>query len=696
MTNRVKNLLLAVVAVMCVCCIALGLSLTRAKAADSVIVAEESFITIDETAAANNGASMTLSTTLKPSSGNGNSLEIASDPSTWLVPSFTLSTAKNAVTSIGVNSDASNLGVAFWLYVADGDTLTSIRNNGAGTIMVYLGESESSNRWTTQVTFNACSLIIGWNELVVKTNTAWYLGAPSATNLRYIKLAMESFATNGAHIAINDLRIVKTNQSAEVVNNRTEATGSVDGNHSAYLTGTTTDGWTNISSIEDEIMGESAQVKAFKMASNQTEATFTFDTDLSGWNASNITFDIYLRTENGRKITNNFYYIRFAESETACEGGNYYEYSISSLKINTGWNQIKIRILDSAKYGTVNPLNLGFIQFDIANENDGIAFSNIKIYENEATDEIKLIKRYVFNNTDAVNSNNKITFNATNSILEWDQHGFGIMPYGAEPNTRSLYLTSDGGAVQSRLRTGVKDISSFNFNHTVLTFWMYISDISLLSATEGSFELGGGQIEDDYNEFSWDFYRTTPGLQEGKWHQIVLRIVPNGLENSNEKGVVNLSRIRFFRFYTLKNEGDPVPDILISNLVIKEMDTTGLGYGVNIVATKDFTEGSVPGSIYLYDMLESADGTFPQEDPNGIAGGGSGGSGSGSGSGSTSDSGNMTGSGNNTNKDKDAQDEDLGCGGNVNSGMQIVAITLGLGIVALGFAVVTKRIRNKD
>jgi hypothetical protein len=56
-------------------------------------------------------------------------------------------------------------------------------------------------------------------------------------------------------------------------------------------------------------------------------------------------------------------------------------------------------------------------------------------------------------------------------------------------------------------------------------------------------------------------------------------------------------------------------EVLISNVMIEEMDTSSFYEKVTVVEKRDFVEGTTPGAIDIYDMIESSDGTFPQERP---------------------------------------------------------------------------------
>ncbi len=516
-----------------------------------------------------------------------------------------------------INAWQSAASISLWLYIPDVVEYKDAMANAAGSeyaAIVFSSSGSAVNSVSVSLKDNYAMLREGWNQIVLRL----FNGTLDTAGINYFGIYNNMGIEQ--QLEVYGVCVARSNiiQQGAVINDNTTGAAFPNSSHSIELTdGSTADGWTNVSGTEAVSAGSLTSAVVAQVPSTYTAYTAA-GLDTADWTADYITVTAWIYTNNPAKLKNTFNYIYLAESQAQYDADNYYEYALTGLQFVKGWNKVRLSVAENYLNGTVDALNIKYLRFELPSAADSkIALSEISMYESSNKDKLALVSKIMEVDDAPPNLENKNTLSATDSIDYWDQYAFGIMPYGAEDGQTSVYMRSESGVMQTRLRAAPLDISGYNFSHTVLTFWFYINDSDLMSDKDAQIELGSGLLEDDSNEFGWDFKLSSlPGLESGKWHKLALRIIPQGLTDSNEKGMVNLSEIRFFRMYWLDtaNEGESAK-ALISTLTIEEMDVSGFDGDTVILEKRDFTQGYTPGEIDEYDMTESADGTFPQTRP---------------------------------------------------------------------------------
>lgn len=505
--------------------------------------------------------------------------------------------------------------VAFWMYIPDAVSFKDAMANASGEKTAYIqisdkdGGSVSVDLKAGYKYFNN-----GWNRVIIHL----YNGMLNVTGINYFGMSntmnvAQEFEFYGVCVA--RANVMQKNAEYVVINDNTTGEPFPNSSNEKVVTFDTAEGWTNAAEAA-VILGKNAVVAQEGKNLEYAQALALE----GGWTSQFVQMTYWLYTDAPSVLRSSMTSVIVAESREAYEAGNYYSFSTADIKLVRGWNQIRLRLSEDNIYeGTVDNLSVGYFKFNYpSSDTVKIAISDFRFFESDLTAAVTLVDKVLEITEGEPNPENKKVLSATDAVDYWDQHGFGIMPYGPEEGQHSLYLRSEAGVIQSRLRASAIDISEFNFNNTVLTFWFYINDVTLMSDKDAQIELGSGLLEDDKNEFGWDFKTSSiDGLESGKWHKIALRIMPKGMENSNETGMVDLSQIRFFRMYWLDEEKQgPTARALLSTITIEEMDVSAFGTDkLMILEKRDFTQGTTPGEIDEYDMIESADGTFPQERP---------------------------------------------------------------------------------
>ena len=168
----------------------------------------------------------------------------------------TLETPIDAAAVLGVSYDAeaktSDMGFAFWLYIADETTREAAKDT---LIRVRIGP-DADNHWIEEATVTG--LEIGWNEIVVKHNAAWIgSGTPdSVSAIAYAQITFENLGENAKNMAINNIRLVRTTQTDKGVINRFEGI-SYDAEDSVPIMPATEEGlaayWPSGATLSDNV-----------------------------------------------------------------------------------------------------------------------------------------------------------------------------------------------------------------------------------------------------------------------------------------------------------------------------------------------------------------------------------------------------------------------------------------------------------
>ena len=559
-----------------------------------------------------------------PEGFEGSSVKLAAratgNDKSFETPVNALAAEKSWLSADEINAWQSAASVSFWLYIPDAAEFKDAMANAKSTeyaAVLFSSSGGAANAAVVDLKANYKYLNNGWNRIVLRLFNA----ALDVSNINYFNIYNNMGVAQ--EMEIYGVCVAKSNimQQGAVINDNESGDPFPNSSNIKELgVYTSVEGWTNVSETEKITAGSLTDSVVASVPSSYV-ALETSNEALQDWTAEFIAMRFWVYTNNANSLKNSFNYFRAAESAAAYEAGNFYEFSLGGLMLVNGWNQITVRFTEANVNGEVDALALNYFRFDFpATESNKIAFSKVEIFESNSKTTVSLTNKIMEVSDADPDPSHSVVLNATDRIEYWDQYGFGIMPYGPEEGQSSLYLRSESGVIMSRLRARPVDISGFNFNHTVLTFWFYINDASLMSDINAQIELGAGNLEDDSNEYGWDFKLSTLnkiGFESGKWNKIALKIVPNGLTGSNETGMVDLSAIKFFRMYWIDEENaGPSARALISTLTIEEMDTSDFGDGkMMVLQTKDFTEGTTPGTIDEYDLIESADGTFPQQRP---------------------------------------------------------------------------------
>ena len=168
----------------------------------------------------------------------------------------TLETPIDAAAVLGVSYDAeaktSDMGFAFWLYIADETTREAAKDT---LIRVRIGP-DADNHWIEEATVTG--LEIGCNEIVVKHNAAWIgSGTPdSVSAIAYAQITFENLGENAKNMAINNIRLVRTTQTDKGVINRFEGI-SYDAEDSVPIMPATEEGlaayWPSGATLSDNV-----------------------------------------------------------------------------------------------------------------------------------------------------------------------------------------------------------------------------------------------------------------------------------------------------------------------------------------------------------------------------------------------------------------------------------------------------------
>ena len=507
--------------------------------------------------------------------------------------------------------------LSFWMYIPDvaayQDAMAnSASNQYAAVQFSSTGSAEGSVYISLKDQY--ASLQEGWNRVTLRL----FSGALDVSNINYFSIYNHMEVDQA--IEIYGVCLAKSNLMAQggVLNDNT--TGAAFPNSSHTLTvseAASAENWTEGVTIETASVDSLGQVAV--APEGESFALTSQSVALTDWAYEFLTVDIWFYTNNPTAVKNAITKIELAESAAALEEGNCFSFDTMSLRFVRGWNLIRLKLTEDFMLGTVDAGRINYFAFTFpASADCRIAVGAPRFFESTVQANISIADKIMELDDADPDPEHKVELSGTDTIDEWDQYGFGIMPYGPEEGQYSLYLRSESGVVQTRMRAPAVDISGFNFNHTVLTFWFWVSDAELMSDLNAQIELGSGLMEDDNNEIGWDFKLSSlDGLESGKWNKIVLRILPKGVPGSNEVGMVDLSSIRYFRMYWIdESKAGPTLQALLSTLTIEEMDVSAFGdEKLMITETREFTQGTTPGAIDEYDMIESADGTFPQERP---------------------------------------------------------------------------------
>ena len=196
-------------------------ALTVSAEAASVIVKEIPFIEITAANASSFGNATSYSASIKPEGAATGSITGLNRPVAYWTPTTPVQEPVNVIEKLGVAYTAgksSDLGVAFDYYIGDQKSLDALKASSTGlTLQIGTTSSTSGPCYTQQAAgANLAGLHVGWNQIVFKNNAAWMSGGTPdlAAGVTWVKFRMEGLGTNGTSFAINNIRLVKTTQTA--------------------------------------------------------------------------------------------------------------------------------------------------------------------------------------------------------------------------------------------------------------------------------------------------------------------------------------------------------------------------------------------------------------------------------------------------------------------------------------------------
>jgi len=148
-------------------------------------------------------------TNSKSSIGSENSVKVTSS-ATAVDIGFIADDIFNPISEMAINYKATDLGIAFWINIADNETLMSMM---AGKLLIGVGSGTTvdTNHYMSEMSFSNYPLSLGWNEIVMKVSDIWTAGTTNISKIEHVRFYLYETTAVAKTFEINDLRIIKIN-----------------------------------------------------------------------------------------------------------------------------------------------------------------------------------------------------------------------------------------------------------------------------------------------------------------------------------------------------------------------------------------------------------------------------------------------------------------------------------------------------
>ncbi|WP_164522844.1 hypothetical protein [Paenibacillus baekrokdamisoli] len=427
------------------------------------------------------------------------------------VPSYDGNVEMNGkFTAVDTKLSVANGQLIFWIYISNAALLGS----GHGEIEISSANQigKDAYRWNTA----DLSFVEGWQQLKLNVSDADVLGNPDLSAIK--RFGIQVYATSQFVLKIDDIRMQNKLPKVLSLHNGDSTAGWIG---ATLDTANKKEGAASLSTVTDPIF-------SLPGYPGITLMQYNFSPVDTGVTVEKGYLKLWLYLDDVSKFAGFIGTIEL--SSNANPDVDEYEWLLSSMHLQSGWQELTLKLSDANAYG--NP--------------DLSAISRIRIYcFNTTTATMKVDDIRIYEG-----SSGAISIQDANQAYGWT--GGALDTADKKEGGASYAGTSDPGITIPGY-TGAANLQSIfdpidtgaTLQNGRLKMWLYISDVSRLSANRvGSIELSSNHAT-DVDEIEW---RLSDLQLINGWQELTLRV--NQAQIHGNPDLRAITRFRVYGFST--------------------------------------------------------------------------------------------------------------------------------------------------